>query len=507
MGSQASDDSSSYSADFVAKSFVERYYTILHRAPQHAHHFYQDCSVFGRPGPDGVMTSVTTMQGIGDKIMSLDYKDSLATILTVYAQGSLMGGVIAGVTGYLTGSDNVERNFYQTFFLAPQEKGYYVLNDFLHFTDQHNSSTPLPVDNVDENTTSAPPLTQEKAHVVNLPAKNQIPTPIEATVKVLDESNLKNSSVEEVSISELSANKSQNDGVPATTDLASNAQDAPKMSYASMLAKASMVMTPVHVPVSSTVSVSPKANQQPRATAGPNSSQQLPRASAAPNPSQQPTHASVAPNPSRQPPCSSPASNPSQQQSSVPAVTAPTSDGVPRNSNGCAEVKGIYIGGLPTDITYSRLEAVVKKFGPVKQDGIQIRRYEDGFSFGFVEFESLKSAHDAVEAHTIAFGKKEAYIDFKRSNMQGGNNRGRGRFQSGGGGYRNENFRSRESYGEGCRFGNGNGRNDYVNRYVSGEAPPGGPRGEAPPRWVGRNWEANGRVYQNGAGGRAPCVD
>lgn len=62
MGSQASDDSSSYSADFIAKSFVERYYTIVHSAPQHAHHFYQDSSVFGRPGPDGIITSVTTMQ-------------------------------------------------------------------------------------------------------------------------------------------------------------------------------------------------------------------------------------------------------------------------------------------------------------------------------------------------------------------------------------------------------------------------------------------------------------
>lgn len=103
------------------------------------------------------------------------------------------------------------------------------------------------------------------------------------------------------------------------------------------LAKANMVTSPGHVPVSSTVSVLPKVNQQPRATAGPNSSQQLPHASAAPNPSQQPTHASVAPNPSRQPPCSSPASNPSQQQSRVPAETAPTSDGVPRNSNGRAE--------------------------------------------------------------------------------------------------------------------------------------------------------------------------
>lgn len=63
-------------------------------------------------------------------------------------------------------------------------------------------------------------------------------------MKVLDESNMKNSSVEEVSISELSANKSQNDGVPATTkDLASNAQDAPKMSHASMVGSHKLLST------------------------------------------------------------------------------------------------------------------------------------------------------------------------------------------------------------------------------------------------------------------------
>jgi hypothetical protein len=28
------------------------------------------------------------------------------------------------------------RNFVQTFFLAPQEKGYFVLNDIFHFIDE-----------------------------------------------------------------------------------------------------------------------------------------------------------------------------------------------------------------------------------------------------------------------------------------------------------------------------------------------------------------------------------
>jgi hypothetical protein len=29
-----------------------------------------------------------------------------------------------------------QRKFIQTFFLAPQEKGYFILNDYFHFVDQ-----------------------------------------------------------------------------------------------------------------------------------------------------------------------------------------------------------------------------------------------------------------------------------------------------------------------------------------------------------------------------------
>jgi len=40
------------------------------------------------------------------------------------------------VTGCLTGKDNVKRKFAQTFFLAPQEKGYFVQNDVFRYVDE-----------------------------------------------------------------------------------------------------------------------------------------------------------------------------------------------------------------------------------------------------------------------------------------------------------------------------------------------------------------------------------
>lgn len=75
------------------------------------------------------------MQAINEKIISLNYGGCTAEIKTVDAQESLGGGVIVLVTGYLTGKDNVRRNFTQSFFLATQDKGYFVLNDIFRFTE------------------------------------------------------------------------------------------------------------------------------------------------------------------------------------------------------------------------------------------------------------------------------------------------------------------------------------------------------------------------------------
>ena len=57
---------------------------------------------------------------------------------TVDAQESLGGGVTVLVTGHLTGEDNVKRDFTQSFFLALQDKGYYVLNDIFRFVEEVN---------------------------------------------------------------------------------------------------------------------------------------------------------------------------------------------------------------------------------------------------------------------------------------------------------------------------------------------------------------------------------
>lgn len=70
----------------------------------------------------------------------MDYKNFKAEIKTADAQESYKGGVIVLVTGFLTGTDNVRRKFTQSFFLAPQDKGYFVLNDVFRYVDENKST-------------------------------------------------------------------------------------------------------------------------------------------------------------------------------------------------------------------------------------------------------------------------------------------------------------------------------------------------------------------------------
>ena len=78
-------------------------------------------------------------QDINKKILSLDYTSFRVEILSADAQPSYKEGVMVVVTGCLTGSDNLKRKFTQSFFLAPQDKGYYVLNDVFRYVDEYKS--------------------------------------------------------------------------------------------------------------------------------------------------------------------------------------------------------------------------------------------------------------------------------------------------------------------------------------------------------------------------------
>jgi len=89
------------------------------------------------------------VQGINEKILSLNFKEFKAEIKTADAQKSHKEGVTVLVTGCLTGKDNLRRKFAQSFFLAPQDNGFFVLNDVFRYVEDPEPSEPHPVNGDD----------------------------------------------------------------------------------------------------------------------------------------------------------------------------------------------------------------------------------------------------------------------------------------------------------------------------------------------------------------------
>ncbi|CAI5946103.1 unnamed protein product [Closterium sp. NIES-65] len=120
----------------VGKAFASQYYTVMHTQPHDVHKFYVDESKFTRAERLGIPgETVTTMQGIHTKVMSLDSCEVKAEIKSVDCQESLSGGVLVVVTGAHCYSSSERRGFVQSFFLAPQQNGFYVLNDIFRFLE------------------------------------------------------------------------------------------------------------------------------------------------------------------------------------------------------------------------------------------------------------------------------------------------------------------------------------------------------------------------------------
>nr|DAD35057.1 TPA_asm: hypothetical protein HUJ06_005697 [Nelumbo nucifera] len=383
MAMQTASPAHAPSAQVVGNAFVEQYYLILHHSPELVYRFYQDSSVFSRPEPNGTMSSVTTMQAINDKVLSLDYKDYKAEIETVDAQDSYKDGVIVLVTGCLTGKDNVRKKFTQLFFLAPQEKGYFVLNDVFRFVDQNEAQAINPVSVNDVGVgASASSLTQEPepTHVPDRPVLYPTTSHTEEDLnngkEVCNSSgNEEGSDVEVEIMVEAPEHSSQNEAGPPPESIPTVPEDAPKKSYASIVkfTKGSTASTTmVYVATNSVREAPANTDQQSYGSAAP---------------------------------------------ALDPEASAPSVNVASDSSNAPEEVEGhsIYIRSLPLNAMPEQLEEVFKKFGPIKPNGIQVRSNKNqGFCFGFVEFELLSSMQSAIEFKAGWTGSKNSSRSFSQ---------------------------------------------------------------------------------------------
>lgn len=430
-------------ADVVGNAFAHQYYHILQQSPDLVHRFYQDGSKFGRPGEDGVMSTTTTMNAINEKILSLGYGQVRAEIVTVDSQESYKGGVLVLVTGYLNGNDNLRQKFTQSFFLAPQDKGYFVLNDVFRYVDDptHQNENQEPASNFEAPLAPDQDTSHTQETHISEPTVALSEEVIGGEVYNPSESGDVSVEVEEEERGDVSVEEEEEeepmpevvDEIPPDSQLVADSQvvvessakieDAPKKSYASVVKVQKEYTASFSSPTPSPLRSAPKIQEQVTAAVS-------------------------------QPPA---------------AESHVSSSNTFENGNAQESEEGpsIYVKGLPLDATPTLLENEFKKFGPIRNGGVQVR-FQKGFCFGFVEFEVASAVQSALEASPVMINGFRVVVEEKRSTSRGNN---RGRYPSGSGaGYKNEGMRARGNLG-----GKVYGRIDIGNRTEFGNR--GGSRG------------------------------
>ncbi|KAI0117575.1 hypothetical protein F4776DRAFT_272218 [Hypoxylon sp. NC0597] len=127
--------------DEVAWFFVEQYYTTLSKNPEKLHLFYGKRSQFVY-GLEAEVANVSVgRQNIQERIKQLDFQDCKVRVSNVDSQASY-DNIVIQVIGETSNKAGDPKKFVQTFVLAQQPSGYFVLNDILRYIDDEGEEEP-----------------------------------------------------------------------------------------------------------------------------------------------------------------------------------------------------------------------------------------------------------------------------------------------------------------------------------------------------------------------------
>ncbi|KAJ9154102.1 hypothetical protein P3X46_027475 [Hevea brasiliensis] len=395
----------------VGTYFVGQYYQLLQQQPEFVYQFYSDASTMLRI--DGtIRENATSMLQIHALIMTLNYAG--IEIRTAHSLESWNGGVLVMVSGSVQVKDfSGRRKFVETFFLAPQEKGYFVLNDVFHFIDEeqiHHYPAVLRDQNNLESKLNAPTAIPEPVPNYLLGGEIQareFAAPTEAKENgPVDNYGFSEQQLQQVPESEnvreensVESNGSIQNTVNTAQDQLSASVEEPigepqKHTYASILRVAKGQSSP-------SVAPQPSFNKNAQPTSDWNH---------APQPISQ--QATVTSNSFEKP-----------GAETVEEISAVEDED---------EIRSVYVRNLPTTVSEAEIEEEFKNFGKIAPDGVVIRSRKDvGVCYAFVEFEDMTGVHNAVKEGSAHVAGWQVYIEERRPNSnipsRAGRGRGRGR--------------------------------------------------------------------------------
>lgn len=181
----------------VGTTFMRQYYQLLAKEPQSLHRFYKDESRWCHGQGSQMEAPIAGQRAINEQILKRGYAGARVDLDlgSIDCQESLDHGVVVLVTGVMTllGSPQ-PKPFVQTFFLAVQPKGYFVLNDCLRFLELPGAAAPAVATDKPK---AAPAMKEDKkaetpAKAPASPVKKPQPAPVASPVKAAASSPVKN---------------------------------------------------------------------------------------------------------------------------------------------------------------------------------------------------------------------------------------------------------------------------------------------------------------------------
>lgn len=131
--SSSSSRTKVFSPNEVAWMFVKEFYTFFNKDPASLYKFYNNSSTIVH-GEEGETTDYAQGQAqIQSKYGEKNLEQCKVCITNVDSIASVNGGVFLQVIGEMSNRREPSRKFVQSFFLAEQEKGYYVHNDIFRY--------------------------------------------------------------------------------------------------------------------------------------------------------------------------------------------------------------------------------------------------------------------------------------------------------------------------------------------------------------------------------------
>ena len=408
----------------IGNVFVQQYYSIMSTTLDELYKFYNNGSTLHvcgvgvppLPGADAMGDqTVRTQAGIHARFNQLGYRGKRCEVRTVDSSHSIGGSVVVMVTGAITDGGVDRRAFTQTFVLAPQEGGYYVLNDLVRFLGNNEGADVVAV--AADTAVSAPVKAPE-------PPVTAPPAPTRPTGAV---------SLEELEARMNAAAPNVHARAAAAADVVKEAAEAAAAAEVVKEAAAAIVEpeTDAKEPEGPTTYASIAAKMRAAAAAkAPNAVSKAKPAA----PAKAPVASSADP---------APAHKTTHEKLTHDPVTA------------------VFVRNIPQSADEASIEAAFAKIGPIAAVTIRTaKRQPDANAdangggapgrYAFVQFEKAESAQAAIEA-TVEMDGRALSVEEKR---EGGHNN---RNQGGGNNRRND---ARAQQKPGAANGGGNNRRE-----------------------------------------------